>query len=206
MSIFGNNNNKKESEKTFQDIINNKMVPMLLEYPPFKEMIKYVVTNEMNSIIKEIREVEKIEKTKILDVNNLHKEKAKIAPTVLYLSNQLNSKNSNTARELDDVKDRLLEINTEIVEKEQEIQELLVTKEHMNLDLLRETLSCAYDLIKQDEKTLNPLLKEIEDMRKELENKRILRDKLQARINSTYGFIHGFMGSKETEKIDEQMF
>ena len=56
-----------------------------------------------------------------------------------------------------------------------------------------------------DEKKLYPLLDEIELMRKELEDKRILRDKLQSRINSTYSFIHGFMGGKETERFDEHM-
>ena len=89
--------------------------------------------------------------------------------------------------------------------KETEDIKETVDKEKENIELLKKTLNESYDIINNDEKKLYPLLDEIELMRKELEDKRILRDKLQSRINSTYSFIHGFMGGKETERFDEHM-
>ena len=124
---------------------------------------------------------------------------------MLYLSSQLNSGNKEAERELEKEKNRMLEINNEISNKESSIQELLVNKEEKNLELLKETLEISYDIIKKDKSLLDPLLKEIEQMRKDLENKRILRDELQERINLTYSFIHGFMGGKDTEKFDNHM-
>lgn len=193
------------SEKSFEEMLSKRVVPLLLEYKPFNDMLKHVSTKEMQAIIKELKDIIRDEKKQILDVNNLHKEKAKIAPRVLYLSGQLNSGNKSAEKELDNEKNRMLKINDEISNKESSIQELLVNKEEKNVELLKETLETAYDIIKKDQKQLDPLLKEIEDMRKELENKRIIRDELQERINSTYSFIHGFMGGKDTEKFDNHM-
>ena len=196
---------KNQSEKAFEEIIEKRIVPMLTEYQPFNDIMKYISSEDIKTSIENIKKLIMEERKQVLEVNNLHKEKAKIAPKVLYLSGQINSGNKSAEKEMDNVKERMLEINEEIEKKEIQIQEILVNKEKENLELLKKTLNESYDIINNDEKKLYPLLDEIELMRKELEDKRILRDKLQSRINSTYSFIHGFMGGKETERFDEHM-
>jgi hypothetical protein len=196
---------KNQSEKAFEEIIEKRIVPMLTEYQPFNDLMKYISSEDIKTSIENIKKLIMEERKQVLEVNNLHKEKAKIAPKVLYLSGQINSGNKSAEKEMDNVKERMLEINEEIEKKEIQIQEILVNKEKENLELLKKTLNESYDIINNDEKNLYPLLDEIELMRKELEDKRILRDKLQSRINSTYSFIHGFMGGKETERFDEHM-
>ena len=196
---------KNQSEKAFEEIIEKRIVPMLTEYQPFNDLMKYISSEDIKTSIENIKKLIIEERKQVLEVNNLHKEKAKIAPKVLYLSGQINSGNKSAEKEMDNVKERMLEINEEIEKKEIQIQEILVNKEKENLELLKKTLNESYDIINNDEKKLYPLLDEIELMRKELEDKRILRDKLQSRINSTYSFIHGFMGGKETERFDEHM-
>jgi hypothetical protein len=196
---------KNQSEKAFEEIIEKRIVPMLTEYQPFNDLMKYISSEDIKTSIENIKKLIMEERKQVLEVNNLHKEKAKIAPKVLYLSGQINSGNKSAEKEMDNVKERMLEINEEIEKKEIQIQEILVNKEKENLELLKKTLNESYDIINNDEKKLYPLLDEIELMRKELEDKRILRDRLQSRINSTYSFIHGFMGGKETERFDEHM-
>ena len=196
---------KNQSEKAFEEIIEKRIVPMLTEYQPFNDLMKYISSEDIKTSIENIKKLIMEERKQVLEVNNLHKEKAKIAPKVLYLSGQINSGNKSAEKEMDNIKERMLEINEEIEKKEIQIQEILVNKEKENLELLKKTLNESYDIINNDEKKLYPLLDEIELMRKELEDKRILRDKLQSRINSTYSFIHGFMGGKETERFDEHM-
>lgn len=196
---------KNQSEKAFEEIIEKRIVPMLTEYQPFNDLMKYISSEDIKTSIENIKKLIMEERKQVLEVNNLHKEKAKIAPKVLYLSGQINSGNESAEKEMDNVKERMLEINEEIEKKEIQIQEILVNKEKENIELLKKTLNESYDIINNDEKKLYPLLDEIELMRKELEDKRILRDKLQSRINSTYSFIHGFMGGKETERFDEHM-
>ena len=196
---------KNQSEKAFEEIIEKRIVPMLTEYQPFNDLMKYISSEDIKTSIENIKKLIMEERKQVLEVNNLHKEKAKIAPKVLYLSGQINSGNESAEKEMDNVKERMLEINEEIEKKEIQIQEILVNKEKENIELLKKTLNESYDIINNDEKKLYPLLDEIELMRKELEDKRILRDRLQSRINSTYSFIHGFMGGKETERFDEHM-
>ena len=196
---------KNQSEKAIEEIIEKRIVPMLTEYQPFNDLMKYISSEDIKTSIENIKKLIMEERKQVLEVNNLHKEKAKIAPKVLYLSGQINSGNKSAEKEMDNVKERMLEINEEIEKKEIQIQEILVNKEKENLELLKKTLNESYDIINNDEKKLYPLLDEIELMRKELEDKRILRDRLQSRINSTYSFIHGFMGGKETERFDEHM-
>ena len=196
---------KNQSENAFEEIIEQRIVPMLTEYQPFNDLMKYISSEDIKTSIENIKKLIMEERKQVLEVNNLHKEKAKIAPKVLYLSGQINSGNKSAEKEMDNIKERMLEINEEIEKKEIQIQEILVNKEKENLELLKKTLNESYDIINNDEKKLYPLLDEIELMRKELEDKRILRDKLQSRINSTYSFIHGFMGGKETERFDEHM-
>lgn len=196
---------KSQSDKLFEDILEKKIVPILLEYKPFNEMIKYVSTPQMNVAIQQLRATITDEKKQVLEVNNIHKEKSRLMAKILYLSNQLNTGNNNVESELEETRNTILELNDEINKREDSIKELLVLKEEQNLQLLRETLNCCYSTIKTDEKELETLLNNIEQARKELENKRIKRDELQNRIDSTYGFIHGFMGAKETQKIDEHL-
>ena len=196
---------KNQSEKAFEEIIEKRIVPMLTEYQPFNDLMKYISSEDIKTSIENIKKLIMEERKQVLEVNNLHKEKAKIAPKVLYLSGQINSGNKSAEKEMDNVKERMLEINEEIEKKEIQIQEILVNKEKENLELLKKTLNESYDIINNDEKKLYPLLDEIELMRKELADKRILRDRLQSRLNSTYSFIHGFMGGKETERFDEHM-
>ncbi|TRW28768.1 hypothetical protein FL857_01410 [Criibacterium bergeronii] len=198
--------NKSESNKLFERIKKGTVIPMLIDYKPFKEMIKYSINPSMQSLIKYIEDITKEEKAKLLETANLQKEKSRFAAKVLYLSDQLNSHGSRHAGEhLDDIKEKMVEINDKIEQNQIDLSALRVEKENLNLELLRQTLDYCYENINQDEKNLKALLDEIDKIRTELEKKRIVRDTLQKRINSTYGFIHGVMGAKETSKIDEEM-
>lgn len=198
--------NKSESNKLFERIKKGTVIPMLIDYKPFKEMIKYSINPPMQSLIKYIEDITKEEKAKLLETANLQKEKSRFAAKVLYLSDQLNSHGSRHAGEhLDDIKEKMVEINDKIEQNRIDLSALRVEKENLNLELLRQTLDYCYENINQDEKNLKALLDEIDKIRTELEKKRIVRDTLQKRINSTYGFIHGVIGAKETSKIDEEM-
>ena len=159
---------KNQSEKAFEEIIEKRIVPMLTEYQPFNDLMKYISSEDIKTSIENIKKLIMEERKQVLEVNNLHKEKAKIAPKVLYLSGQINSGNKSAEKEMDNVKERMLEINEEIEKKEIQIQEILVNKEKENLELLKKTLNESYYIINKDEKKLYPLLDEIELMRQDL--------------------------------------
>ena len=97
---------KNQSEKAFEEIIEKRIVPMLTEYQPFNDLMKYISSEDIKTSIENIKKLIMEERKQVLEVNNLHKEKAKIAPKVLYLSGQINSGNESAEKEMDNVKDR----------------------------------------------------------------------------------------------------
>lgn len=198
---------KKTENHQFEELFTKPDLPLLLSYEPFKNMIKFGISPKMKKEMGNLEELLKEEKKYILEVNSLHKEKSRITATILYLSNQLNEKNSPTsAKELEMRKNRMQEIIVEIKAREAEIQELRLKQEDQNLVLLRDTVEYAYEYMKKDEKDLEAILEEIERQRKKLEKDREKRDTLKLRLDSMYGFMHAMMGAKETEKLDSEFF
>lgn len=154
----------------------------------------------------EIEEISRQEKDIILNVKNSQKEKSRFAARVLYVSDQLNiQKNPNAQDSLDNLKGDMSILNQVIEQGQSDLRILELQKETLNKKLLKETLDYCYDNINNDEDELGKLLPEIDKLRQELEEKRIRRDDLQNKIEYTYGFIHGLMGAKKTEKMDEEM-
>lgn len=197
---------KSDSKKIFEQMEDGGKIPILTEYKPFKDMVKYVANETMRSLMLEIEEISRQEKDIILNIKNSQKEKSRFAARVLYVSDQLNiQKNPNAQDSLDNLKGDMSILNQVIEQGQSDLRILELQKETLNKKLLKETLDYCYDNINNDEDELGKLLPEIDKLRQELEEKRIRRDDLQNKIEYTYGFIHGLMGAKKTEKMDEEM-
>lgn len=190
----------------FEQILSKKRVPILLNYKPYQTMIKLGQSQRMKELSKELQALINTEKKQILEVNSLHKEKSRITAKILYLSNEINSSSKNTLeKDLDQSKSRMEEIRTEILEKENKIQDMIYEKESKNIELLKETVNYAYEYMKKDEVELKKTLIEIEKLREKLKKDREKREFLEKRINSIYGFLHGIVGAKDTEILDENI-
>lgn len=190
----------------FEEILSKKKIPILLSYKPYQAMVKYGQSKNMMEISKELNEFISIEKKKILEVNSLHKEKSRITAKILYISNEINSNNRKSLeKELGDCKNRMEEIRLEINQQENEIQDMIYEKEKKNIELLKETVNYAYEYMKKDEAELKKILAEIDKLREKLKKEREKRDNLEKRINSIYGFLHGIVGAKDTEILDDKI-
>lgn len=194
-----------KNENIFDEILSKTRVPLLITYPPYRDMIKYGQSSKMSELTTEINEVIKEEKAHILEVNSLHKEKSRITASVLYLSNEINTNDKKgLEKELGSHKNRMEEVREDIKKREDNIQHIILLKEDLNLDLLKATITYAYEFMKKDQQELQKLLLEIEKLRQKLKQDREKRDKLEKRINSIYGFLHSIVGAKETERFDEE--
>lgn len=204
MNLF---KSKKKNEARFEDIFSNAKVPILLNFEPFKNVVKYASTPKIKKEMKVLQDMIHEEKQHILEVNSLHKEKSRITASILYLSNQINQKgNHDSVKELEKRKNRMQEIIADIQSREKTIQDLRDRQEEQNLVLLRDTVEYAYDTMKRDEQDLEVLFKEIEKQREQLRKDREKRDALKLRLDSMYGFMHSMMGAKDTEKFDSEFF
>lgn len=198
---------KKKDEQRFDLSRIGPKVPILLSYEPFKKVIRHGSNPKIKKEMQILSGMIEEEKKHILEVNSLHKEKSRITASILYLSNQLNQKESRTSeRELEMRRNRMKEIIEDIRGREAAIQELRLRQEEQNLVLLGETVEYAYEKMKRDEKELEALLREIEKLRDKLRADREQRDQLKGRLDSLYGFMHALMGAKETEKLDTEFF
>ena len=194
-----------KTQDVFQEILSNKHVPLLLNYAPYQSMIKYGQSNKMKEISNQMKELIVIEKKQILEVNSLHKEKSRITANVLYISNEINSQNNlSMGGKLEEQRLRMEQVRQEIKDRENQIQDIIMEKEEMNIDLLKETIDYAYEFMKKDGVELKIVLEEIEVLRQKLKVDREKRDKLEKRVNSIYGFLHAMVGAKDTEKLDEE--
>ena len=194
-----------KTQDVFQEILSNKHVHLLLNYAPYQSMIKYGQSNKMKEISNQMKELIVIEKKQILEVNSLHKEKSRITANVLYISNEINSQNNLSMEgKLEEQRLRMEQVRQEIKDRENQIQDIVMEKEEMNIDLLKETIDYAYEFMKKDGVELKKVLEEIEVLRQKLKVDREKRDKLEKRVNSIYGFLHGMVGAKDTEKLDEE--
>lgn len=199
---------KTSASTIFEQITKEKMIPILVEYEPFNKLILHGTNTAMEKLIAELKEIIKEEKAHILEIKNLSKEKSRATAKVLYFSEQVNKEDGGKLSDLNKLENERLSINnanSEIEQRQDKINNLLTKKEEVNLSLLKETITYCYKNIEADEKNLKVVLKKIDEIRKELEENRIKRDDLQDRVNNTYSFIHGLMGSKATEKIDSSL-
>ncbi len=194
-----------KNENIFEEILSKTRVPLLITYSPYKDMIKYGQSSKMSELTLEINEIIKEEKAHILEINSLHKEKSRITASVLYLSNEINTNDiKGLEKELEGNKNRMEEVREEIKKREDTLQHIILLKEDLNLDLLKATITYAYEFMKKDQQELKKLLMEIEKLRQKLKQDREKRDKLEKRISSIYGFLHSIVGAKETERFDEE--
>lgn len=199
---------KIKTSNIFEDLSNKKMIPILTEYDPFRKLIEFGASKKMQDLIEKLNETIIEEKENILAVKNLDKEKKRSTAKVLYYSKQINSPSGGLRSDIDNLEKERQTINNmydEIDSRKEKIDELSIEKENLNLDLLKETISYCYNNMDKDEKDLDVILKEIDKLRDTLEEKRIKRDDLEGRINSTYSFIHSLLGAKATQSIDTKL-
>lgn len=198
---------KIDSKKLYEKIISEKMVPILTEYKPFRDMLKVISSPKIQKTAEELDKALRLEKALILDIKNTEKEKSKLTSRVLYFSDQLNSEKGSNGDliRLNEEKKKILLANQSISNMDEKLGEVIQEKEKLNFKLLKDTLEYCYSNINKDQEKLDKTTKEIEKYRAKLHDLRIERDAFENRAASTYNFVHGLLGSKTTQAIDEDL-
>lgn len=135
----------------------------------------------------------------------LQKEKIQCMKMILGLSDSINNDNKiENLKLLDEYKDRMISINTEIEDITFQLETLPIEIREANLELLKLTLRVGYDELKIREKIVQDANSELETLRKRL--KEILEIKYQYEewVNKTYTFFHSLLGPEAIQKIDEE--
>ncbi|MCT4585566.1 MAG: hypothetical protein N4A54_11625 [Peptostreptococcaceae bacterium] len=203
MFFLGNKDDKHI--KLAKKILKIKKIPTLIDYEPFKEILKVVNDKEMLNIADEIETLIKSGPKLDLKLNSLSDEKRKLMAKIVLLSQKLNEEENIKAEvELDNTKNEIEKINEQMKDIELTKDELPLKVGELNELLLQIIIKYIYNNLSDDKKNLNYTNKRIEELRIELDNLREKREELDSRIDSMYSFLHGLVGYEEMEKLDKK--
>jgi len=200
--IFGNN---KLDMNLIEEIVKKNKVPILVQYEPFKELIKRGLNDSIYKQIKELNEFIKEKNTIEKQLLDLQSKKPKLMAKIIYISNELNeNKNIKAEQELDKLKQEMEDINNNIDMIFEKLEDMPMLIKEKNLNLLRETVKYSYERINKGESSLSDVNDKITQIRKELDELREQKEQDEEKVNSTYNFIHAILGHKDMEKLDNE--
>lgn len=200
--IFGND---KLDMNLIEEIVKKNKVPILVQYEPFKELIKRGSNDLISKQIKELNELIKEKSTIEKQLLDLQSKKPKLMAKIIYISNELNeNKNIKAEKELDKLKQEMEDINNNIDMIFEKLEGMPKIIKEKNLVLLRETVKHSYERINKGESSLSDVNDKITKLRKELNELRVQKEKEEEKVNSTYHFIHAILGHKDMEKLDNK--
>ncbi|MCT4507615.1 MAG: hypothetical protein N4A48_02440 [Tepidibacter sp.] len=201
--IFGNN---KLDMDLIEKIVKTNKVPMLVQYEPFKELIKMESNDSISKKIKELNELIKEKNILEKQLLDIQAKKPKLMAKIIYISNELNeNKNIKAEQELDRLKQEMEEINDNMDTIFEKLEDMPMLIKEKNLDLLRETVKHSYERINKGESNLSEINGKIAKLRKELDELRENKEKEEKKVNNTYHFIHSILGHKDMERLDDKL-
>ncbi|KGG80526.1 hypothetical protein [Caloranaerobacter azorensis] len=155
--------------------------------------------NILNDLIKEQRELSR-------KLVQLKTKKKRLMAMILNLSNEINNRNNSKAVEkLDECQREIHSINEEIETYTFKLEMLPKEIRAANLSLLKATIKVAYKDIKSNQEELDSICSQIEELRGKLKNLIEAKHEKEEIINKTYSFLHGILGSKEMERLDNEL-
>lgn len=186
-------------------IIMKNRVPLLIKDKTWTTLFGSV---EEKSLMNSKRKLEElIEEQKRLDkeLRRLKVQKKSIMDKILEVSHEINNKNDNCNIEiLEECQNRLFKINEEIDELTYKSEILPKEIRNANFKLLKETVKYAYKELKDKNEQMKNINDSIESMRNELKQLLEAKYDYEEKVNKTYSFLHGVLGSREIEKLDRE--
>ncbi|WP_099190029.1 coiled-coil domain-containing protein [Tepidibacter mesophilus] len=200
--IFGND---KLDLDLIEQIVKKNKVPILVEYEPFKQLIKRESNDSISKQIKELNELIKEKKIMEKQLKDIQGKKPKLMAKIIYISNELNeNQNIKAEKELDTLKQEMEDINNNIDMIFEKLEDMPMLIKEKNLDLLRETVKYSYERINKGQSNLSDVNTKISKLRKELDELRVQKEDVEEKVNTTYHFIHSILGHKDMEKLDDK--
>lgn len=190
-----------------RSIIAKNRIPVLIKDPTWLELFGDSGDRSINNARKELEGL--LEKQHLTDKQLKEKksEKKKAMSKIIMLSDEINNNNNYTegTELLGQYQQEIYILNDEIDNLIFELEMLPKDITEANLKLIKATVRLAYKQLAEWESSLEPFNAEMEVLRNRLRELIDKKNDYEEKINTTYRFLHGILGSEEMEKLDENM-
>ncbi len=189
-----------------RDIMAKNRIPILTKDDTWLKLFGDVGDKHINSARKELESL--FEKQRLLDTQLKEKsrEKKRAMNKIIMLSDEINNNQLKEGTELlGQYQQEIHTLNDEIDNITFELEMMPKQIKDANLKLIKATIKLAYKQLAEWEEIFEPLNSEVEDLRNKLRELIEKKNDYEEKINITYRFLHGMLGSKEMEKLDKDM-
>ncbi|MDK2918517.1 MAG: hypothetical protein PWQ37_1250 [Candidatus Petromonas sp.] len=188
-----------------ENIIKKNKIPILIKDREWQKLFQDNLTKSMEKLTQQLEELIAEEKECMNDLRKARKKKKILMEKILKLSNEVNTNDDKVAIvKLEQAKNMILEINDKIDELQFKLETLPNEIKNINFKLLKETVTKAYDDIKEGKNRISCLDKEIQRLRKILGNMWEEKFTTEKKVNNLYLYLHGILGHRETDKLDKK--
>lgn len=189
-----------------KSLISKNRIPILIKDATWLKLFGDKGDRFVNNAKKEVENL--LEKQRLIEGQLRHKksEKRKAMSKIIMLSDEVNNNHLTKGAELlGQYQQEIHTLNDEIDNLTFELETLPMALKEANLNLIKATVKLAYKQLAQWESSIEPFNSEIETLRNRLRELIEKKNDYEEKINSTYLFIHGLLGSEEIEKLDKDM-
>ena len=189
-----------------EDIILKNKIPLLVLDENWLKLFGNVKFKNMQMLKEEINEL-LIKEGKLKEESyGLQREKNHAMKMILGISDAINNEDKDVdVNLLDEYKEKIENINEELDEITFQLETIPGKIRELNFELLRLTVDYGYRELKTREKKLNETNGELEELRERLRELINEKHDYEEWIDASYSFLHGMLGSKEMEKLDEKI-
>lgn len=190
-----------------ETIIAKNRIPILIKDATWLKLFGDTGDRLINNARKELEEL--LEKQHLTEkqLKDKDREKKKVMTKIIMLSDEINNNNSYTegTELLGQYQQEIYTLNDEIDNLTFELEMLPKDIREANLNLIKATVKLAYKQLADWESSIEPFNSEIEFLRTKLRELIEKKNDYEEKINTTYSFLHGILGSEEMEKLDKDI-
>lgn len=189
-----------------ENIILKNKIPLLIEDENWIKLFGETKNRNIQNIKEELSELVEEERELNRKEMTLQREKVHAMKMILGVSDAVNNENKlHNVGLLDEYKEKIEGINQELEEITFQLETIPQDIRELNFNLLKATVFYGYKDLKSKQKKLAQVVDELDSIRERM--KYLINEKYDYEewIDSTYSFLHGMLGSKEMEKLDEKI-
>lgn len=162
---------------------------------------------EILSLEEKLKDLLKEQARLITEAKEIAQKKKGCIDRIISLTSEAFDKNNDAAKhDMKENEKEIVRINERCVKIEEELDNIPDRIREINLELLEYTVNVVYFKIRADQRRVNDLEKLIEETRKKLMEYIDEKESLSEDYTGIYSYFHDLLGGEELEKLDREYF